>query len=290
MTKFWLRFWFFILQLVSFAASFKFRNDGTLTTKISLFSRGGSDQHHPNKQPLQFYIFQGGLCPFAGRTWIVLLELQTYLEFEMNFIDFSSPKPDSFLKINPRGRVPALYNPNDGTTVHESAICNEYLYDLVSSTAAGDYENSTTITIMPVLASERAKLRLLNDQFDNDIFPRVRSYIMADENNDQQRQQCLHALEELQESLGEGPYFMGDTFTIADAHVIPFIMRWIVQLKELKDFEVNTPSLMKLMRWYKLCQTRPSVQAATIPDDKIMEVHYMKVKFLKSQVKKKQHE
>jgi glutathione S-transferase len=233
-------------------------------------------------QPLQFFIFVGGLCPFAGRTWIVLGELE--IEFEFCYIDFQE-KPKDFLRVNPRGRVPALYNPNDGTTVYESAICNEYLCDLVMV----DFDKASTL--MPSSASDRSKLRLLNDRFDKNIFPKVRAYIMAEYNKDNHdeggkeslrslRQDCEDALTELQEMMSNGPYLMGDTFTVADAHVVPFVMRWIVQLKQTKDFNLSK-KYRKIKKWYALCQQRASVKAATIPESKIIEVHYAKLKYLK---------
>ena len=226
---------------------------------------------------MTFYIFTGGLCPFAGRTWIVLNELSGQIKFDFEYVDYKH-KPESFYKINPRGRVPAIYNPNDGTVVYESAICNEYLCDLVV-----DGGSSPITTLMPSTASERGKLRLLNDKFDQEIFPKVRTYIMNerdDEEEDTLRKDCEAALQELDDQClvdSSGPYFMGKEFTLADVHAVPFVMRWIPQLRYTKGFMVSRyPNLMK---WYEVCQTRPSVQAATIPEDKVMEIHYLKMKF-----------
>ena len=96
-------------------------NQGAATEDITTDSSSG-------RNPIQFFIFEGGLCPFAGRTWIVLEELG--LNYDMQFINYRD-KPASFLELVPTARVPALYNPNDGVVVYESAICNEYLCDLV---------------------------------------------------------------------------------------------------------------------------------------------------------------
>src|SRR5438105_7892875 len=62
------------------------------------------------------------LCPFAQRSAILLREKA--VPFEMRMIDLAR-KPDWFLAISPRGKVPVLVD--DGTPLFESAVINEYL-------------------------------------------------------------------------------------------------------------------------------------------------------------------
>jgi glutathione S-transferase len=224
---------------------------------------------------INFYIFKGGLCPFAGRTWIVLLELG--LPFDMVYIDYNVENP-WFLEVNPRGRVPALHNPTDGTTVYESAICNEYLVDLARD--HDDKNDGPLSKLMPNSPSGRARLRLLIDMFDKDVFTPVREYIMNEDatKNEEMQVACTHALTMLQDAIS-GKYFLGDDFTLADAHVVPFFMRWKAQLHHVKDYNILS-KFPSLAQWYERCQLRESVQTATISDEKIIELHKLKVKLL----------
>ena len=223
---------------------------------------------------IQFYIFKGGLCPFAGRTWIVLLELG--LPFDMIFIDFNVENK-WFLDINPRGRVPALYNPTDSAIVYESSICNEYLVDF----ARDQNDKKHASLLMPTSSSDRARLRLLIDMFDKDVFPPVREFIMNEDVTKDEKLEaaCKNALQMLEDAI-LGTYFLSDDFTLADIHVVPFLMRWRAQLQYAKHYnlESNFPSLAQ---WYGRCQLRESVRTATISDEKIIEVHKMKIKMLK---------
>lgn len=52
--------------------------------------------------PIQFFTLPGNTCPYAQRTHITLKELG--LEFDTTEVT-GMPKPDWYLKINPRGKV-----------------------------------------------------------------------------------------------------------------------------------------------------------------------------------------
>ncbi|KAL3925867.1 MAG: hypothetical protein SGILL_000116 [Bacillariaceae sp.] len=192
----------------------------------------------------------------------------------------------------PTGRVPALYNPNDGAVVYESAICNEYLCDLVAGENEAASNSSTNASkklpnsdLFPNLSPKfRSQIRLWNDQFDKVIFPKVRAYILNEDTEVDQklRQECCEALELLQGGI-KGPYCFGENFAVADAHVVPFVMRWLAQLKHIKGLDLrDEPRFVHLCEWYDACQARGSVQKATIDEETIVRVHYEKVAFLKS--------
>merc|ERR1712087_940395 len=112
--------------------------------------RGGYDQTvvNPNS-PIQLFVLPGRTCPYVQRTHICLQELG--LPFDTTEISY--PKPDWYLRINPKGKVPALKK--DSTVVYESAICNEFLCDYANS-------RKMSQTLMPSDPILRAKIRLLN--------------------------------------------------------------------------------------------------------------------------------
>ncbi|CAP67177.1 uncharacterized protein PODANS_1_21910 [Podospora anserina S mat+] len=68
-------------------------------------------------------------CPWAHRAHIILEELK--VPFEEVIIDLDTPRTPEYLKINPRGLVPALsYN---GEIIIESAIVANFLADAYPS-------------------------------------------------------------------------------------------------------------------------------------------------------------
>ena len=78
-----------------------------------------------NANPPKITLYTSHSCPWAHRSQIALRELE--LEFETVIVDLSVPRTPEYLKINPRGLVPALsYN---GIILTESAIVSQFLVD-----------------------------------------------------------------------------------------------------------------------------------------------------------------
>jgi glutathione S-transferase len=93
---------------------------------------------------------------------------------------------------------------------------------------------------MPKSAAEKARLRLLCDFFDLDVVPAQYTYFMnrneTQETELQQKQALedkLSVLEMALEASG-GPFLMGQQFTLADVHVLPFYMRMVASLDHFK--------------------------------------------------------
>lgn len=206
-----------------------------------------------------------------------------------------------YLKINPSNKVPALQNTVDGTVVYESAICNEYLSDYARQIDA----TTTTTTLdgiaklqehdaaaaicwklMPVSAADRAALRLLHHHVDTVLNPAVFTLLMNKKHPEQDasmKEAVENALELLQDSLitRGGPYLMGRDFSLADIHVLPFILRMLIALKHYKNgYEVLSSSpttgssrFQPLLDWFQLCSKRSSVQAVSKTNDQIVQVY-----------------
>lgn len=223
---------------------------------------------------IQFYTLQGGMCPYAARTQIVLHELG--LEFDT--IEVSGmPKPDWYLNINPRGKVPAIRIPADGNTVvYESAICDEYLCDYYN--AINSMDESKHQNLMPASPSVRARIRLLNDHYDTIVAPAQFTFLMnKDSDKDRELAEALHtSLEVYEDALkaSGGPFFMGSKLTLADVHVVPFFLRLVVSLRHFKAYEIpRGERFSRLLQWYATCSVRESVQAVAPSEERIVEVY-----------------
>jgi glutathione S-transferase len=211
-----------------------------------------------------------GMCPYAARTMMVLNELE--LPFDQVEI---LGKPDWFLNINPRGKVPALRH--NGEIVYESAICDEYLCDIYD-TKANLKVGLTTNKLMPKNDPiAKAKIRLLNDQCDTVLNPAFFTFLMnKDEANDEELKKKLDDVLQVYEQTltsNGGPYLTGKEFTLADIHVLPFFLRLFVSLRHFKNYHITEESHPKLVKWFKTCSDRESVKTVSKPDEMIIAVY-----------------
>ena len=235
--------------------------------------KGGSDATigaaAPSTPPLQFFTMPGNTCPYAQRTMIALKELQ--LPFDITEVS-GMPKPDWFLSINPRGKVPTLRVPTtaDYAIIYESAICNEFLCDYATSL---EQEH----TLMPTDPFIRARIRLLNDHCDN-VFAKTQFTYLMNKEDDKDDELCTDmesALNTYEEALvgSKGPYLLGGDFTLADVHVFPFIQRLLITLKHYKDYELQKDKFPKLLAWIDICLARESVMESSMTEEKTISVY-----------------
>jgi len=219
--------------------------------------------------PLQFFTFPGNTCPYAHRTLITLYELD--IPFDTTEVT-GRPAPAWYLKINPRGKVPAIRIPAcDYEVIYESAICNEFLCDYSTTTLNKDHG------LMPKDPILRARIRLLNDHCDNVFTKTLFTFIMnKDEAKDKEMveamEKALVTYEEALERSG-GPFLVGEQFTLADVHIVPFILRLVVTLRHWKGYELSKDQFPKLLAWFDACSQRDSCVQAAITEDKIIEVY-----------------
>ena len=236
--------------------------------------KGGSDATigaaAPSTPPLQFFTMPGNTCPYAQRTMIALKELQ--LPFDITEVS-GMPKPDWFLSINPRGKVPTLRVPitaDYAIIIYESAICNEFLCDYATSI---EQEH----TLMPTDPFIRARIRLLNDHCDN-VFAKTQFTYLMNKEDDKDDELCTDmesALNTYEEALvgSKGPYLLGGDFTLADVHVFPFIQRLVITLKHYKDYELQKDKFPKLLAWIDICLARESVKESSMTEEKTISVY-----------------
>ena len=93
---------------------------------------------------------------------------------------------------------------------------------------------------------------------------------------DLELQETLHtSLDVYEEALqtNGGPYLMGEDFTLADVHLLPFFSRLVVSLRHFKDYAVPPGRFSRLLAWYLACMARPSVQTVSPSDERIVEVY-----------------
>src|SRR3954468_23619690 len=193
------------------------------------------------------------LCPYVQRAVIALNEKG--VPFERIDIDLAN-KPDWFLKISPLGKVPVLVVERDGREValFESNVICEYIEDTIPETrlhpqdALARAEHRAWMEFGSAILGELWGLETTGDAA---IFESKRQAVAA-------------KFARVEEALGAGPYFAGESFSLVDAVFAPIFRYFDVfdQLIELSVF-AETP---KVRAWRAELAKRPSVRSAVGAD------------------------
>lgn len=187
-------------------------------------------------------------CPFVQRAAITLGYKN--VEHKITFIDLAEP-PEWFLEISPLGKVPVLKV--DGEVLFESAVINEYLDEITGS------------ELQPKDPLARAKNRAWIEVASNML---GNSYMMKtatdQENYEKYRDQLVSHLHRVEKRLGDGPWFNGEQFSLADTAFAPLFAHNAVSNYR---FSVIDPTTMpKVDAWSKRLLALPSVKNSVVPE------------------------
>ena len=114
---------------------------------------------------LTFYYLSGS--PFSWKVWLALEHLQIPYEQKILSVDAGDLKSPEFLRVNPRGKVPAIVD--RGLTLWESAAIVEYLADV--SAQSGRH-------LWPTDINQRATARRIAAEADGYVYPAVRKLVV----------------------------------------------------------------------------------------------------------------
>jgi glutathione S-transferase len=205
-------------------------------------------------------LYSTALCPFAHRSRLTLAEKG--IPFRLIEIDLHN-KPANFLNISPYGKVPVLKHGEH--CLWESAIINEYLEE--------------TFPEPPLLPEEpilRAQARIWINFADTRLFASSARLLYGRE--PQSHAMLLEELsghllfmeqQGLQKLSVDGPYWLGDTFSLVDLTYYP----WFEQLAVLEHFRgFKLPrGLDRLMVWWDAVAERKAVRAIAKPPECYLE-------------------
>lgn len=189
------------------------------------------------------------LCPYVQRAAIALHERG--VPFERINIDLAD-KPAWFRAISPRGKVPLLKVGDDAVLFESSVIC-EYLED----TQPGP--------LHPHDPLERARHRAWME-FGSAILADIWGFETARDAATTERKAAdlKDRFAWVERSLGEGPWFAGDRFSLVDAVFGP-VFRYFDVFDAIRDYRIFA-ELPKVRRWRHALADRPSVRDAVSPD------------------------
>jgi glutathione S-transferase len=122
----------------------------------------------------------------------------------------------SYLQVNPKGSVPALELDN-GEVLTENAVVLQYLGDRAGSDvlpSVGNFGRYRVLEMVNFITTEVHKS--FAPLFNREAGDEIKHFF---------REQLRHKLDYVDDKIGNGPFALGETFTIADPYL--FVMtRW----------------------------------------------------------------
>ena len=232
---------------------------------------------------VELYFFQP-LGTNSGRVYLTLCEKGVpFVEHTLSGRDFEHLKPD-YLKINPRGQVPALVH--DGTALAEGMCINEYIDETFDGPP-----------LRPVDPAERHRMRVWCRYAENDLgrslmminwnrimptfigardmkevdeilakvpdLDRRRSWKSAFEQKtpahiiEESHRRSREGVMRIEKHLEKYPWIAGSSYSLADIDFINFcgmiLMMWMPEIANEKD----SPAFID---WIKRINERPAMQ------------------------------
>ncbi len=187
-------------------------------------------------------------CPFVQRAVITLKHKQ--IDFDVDFIDLAAP-PDWFLEMSPLGKVPVLEV--DGEILFESAVINEYLDDITGGELQPDdplarAKNRAWIEFASDMLGNLYQMKMSKDE-DRYLYYRG---LLSDQ------------LRRVEQRLGDGPWFNGETFTLCDTAFAPLFRQDSVAGGKLSVLDAaETP---KTAAWAERLLALPEVRDSVVDE------------------------
>ncbi|AET02880.1 putative glutathione transferase [Medicago truncatula] len=192
------------------------------------------------------------LSMFGMRARIALAEKGIKYEYKEEDLE---NKSQMLLKMNPiHKKIPVLIH--KGKPISESIIIVEYIDEVWKD----------KVPFLPSDPYQKAQARFWAD-FVNKKVGDVGGRIWAGKRDEIElaKKELIEGLKELENVLGDQPYFGGDTFGFVDIALIPFYS-WFYTYEKLCNFKVEE-ECEKLIVWAKNCKQKESV-SKSIADEK----------------------
>ncbi|KAI9115392.1 hypothetical protein K1719_013711 [Acacia pycnantha] len=170
-------------------------------------------------------------------------------------------KGDELLQMNPiHKKVPVLIH--NGKVICESLVIVQYIDEVWK-----DQGNP----LLPSDPYDRAQARFWADFVDKKVAePASRVWTKKGEELEAAKKEFIAALKQLEEVLGDKPYFGGDVFGYVDLSLIPFYS-WFYAYETCGSFKIEE-HCPKFIEWGKRCMQRDTVAKSLADPKQIYEV------------------
>ncbi|KAL4452008.1 hypothetical protein ABPG75_007670 [Micractinium tetrahymenae] len=218
--------------------------------------------------------FDSTTCPYAQRSWVTLLEKG--LPFEIRKVDLTNKDAEfveTYRSIYPDpeapAKVPILIDGN--TKLVESMVIVDYLE-----------QKYPEPPLLPADAAAAARVRLFIEALGSHLTGPLFGLLRADSKEAVETGKAklaaglkvLDGFIQLHGSAEGGDYFLGGTYSLAEACTTGFVQRGLAVLPHYRGVDlwglVREHKLDRLERWMKAALARPSAQQTKPADDAIV--------------------
>lgn len=196
--------------------------------------------------PLHLISFK--TCPFVQRAVITLKHKN--IDFDITYIDLAEP-PEWFLELSPLQKVPVLKV--DDEVLFESAVINEYLDEITG----GDLQPQDPLA----RAKNRAWVEFASNMLGNLYMMKMSK---DEESYLRYRKQLEDQLLRIEKRLGDGPWFNGDDFSLADTAFAPLFRQDSVAQNRLSV--INAATTPKVAAWAERLLALPEVRDSVVDE------------------------
>jgi glutathione S-transferase len=231
-------------------------------------------------------LYASWACPRSQRAWIGLEEKA--VDFEWVEIALAEPVVEegatvsngrglrrtlapaevkdrypNFVRISPKGILPALENGVERVFDPSGLIVLEYIHEVF-----------TGPPLLPAAPELRAYVRFWARHVDTNIVPNFDRLLSAQDALDRNVAQTalsegLTEFEAAMAPMHDGPFFLGDDFSIADVALAPWWQRICSVLYAYRKYDLTSYS--RLQVWYEAVQARPSFRRTVVDPERLIE-------------------
>ena len=187
-------------------------------------------------------------CPFVQRAVITLKH--KHIDFEITYIDLADP-PDWFLELSPLGKVPVLKV--DDEVLFESAVINEYLDEITG----GELQPREPLA----RAKNRAWIEFASNMLGNLYMMKMSK---DEERYNKYRDVLVSQLQRVEKRLGDGPWFNGEDFSLADTAFAPLFRQNSVADNQLSVLDPVT--MPRVDAWAQRLLALPEVRDSVVDE------------------------
>jgi len=201
-------------------------------------------------------VYGAGYSTFTRSVLLTLDEKSVPYHLETVDIFTGAHREESYLSRQPFGKIPAFEH--DGFSLFETCAITRY----IDETFEGP-------TLQPSDPKERARMTQIMSVNDNSAYvpiiqgivvPRFIAQVQGDAPDEAAIADSVPAAEKaaqvLDALIGSGGFAVGESFSLADAHLVP-IFDYLSQMPEAGKVFGGASNLS---RWWESIRTRPSVE------------------------------
>jgi glutathione S-transferase len=197
---------------------------------------------------MQLHLISFKTCPFVQRAVITLKHKE--IDYDITFIDLADP-PDWFIELSPLKKVPVLKV--DDEVLFESAVINEYLDEITG----GELQPSDSLA----RAKNRAWVEFASNMLGNLYMMKMSK---DEERYNKYRDTLVDQLHRVEKRLGDGPWFNGDEFSLADTAFAPFFRQNSVAQNRMSV--IDPASMPKVTAWGERLLALPEVRDSVVDE------------------------